>query len=151
MFRTRAIWAYIAMNLVAIGAMGAAVFAVHDTKPEVKVTPTTIATTTTVAITTTTTEVPHVAPVHASRGGSIENKLRRIAYCETGGTMNPKIVSKTGKFRGLFQFDISTWLSNGGGEFASDPIDATIEQQFIVARRLYGARGGQPWPICGRK
>src|SRR5262249_52657348 len=40
--------------------------------------------------------------------------LRRIAHCETGGTMDPRAVSRGGTYRGLLQFDLGTWRSVGG-------------------------------------
>ena len=51
--------------------------------------------------------VPRVSP-----NVSIPPQLKAIAYCESHG--NPRAVSSTGKFRGLFQFDYRTWATVGG-------------------------------------
>jgi phage-related protein len=47
--------------------------------------------------------------------------------------------------QGIFQITPETWRGNGGEEFAPNPLDATPEQQAIVAARIFNARGGQPW------
>jgi resuscitation-promoting factor RpfB len=69
-----------------------------------------------------------------------------VAACESGG--NWHINTGNGYYGGL-QFDIGTWLSNGGGAYASRPDLATREEQIAVANRLYAARGSSPWPVCG--
>ncbi|MEI2730762.1 MAG: ubiquitin-like domain-containing protein [Dermatophilaceae bacterium] len=66
----------------------------------------------------------------------------RIAQCESGG--NWSINTGNGYYGGL-QFNYSTWLSNGGGDFASRADLASREEQITVANRLYAARGLQPW------
>ncbi|MEO9153416.1 MAG: ubiquitin-like domain-containing protein [Lapillicoccus sp.] len=66
----------------------------------------------------------------------------RIAACESGG--NWSINTGNGYYGGL-QFNSGTWLSNGGGDFASRADLASREQQITVANRLYAARGLQPW------
>lgn len=68
-----------------------------------------------------------------------------LAKCESGG--NPRAVSPTGKYRGLYQFDLRTWHGVGG---VGDPIDATPQEQTKRARILYNDRGRTPWPYCGR-
>jgi uncharacterized protein YabE (DUF348 family) len=69
-----------------------------------------------------------------------------VAQCESGG--NWQINTGNGFYGGL-QFDYSTWLSNGGGAYASRADLATREQQIAVATRLYNSRGSSPWPVCG--
>jgi hypothetical protein len=69
-----------------------------------------------------------------------------VAQCESGGDWS--INTGNGYYGGL-QFDIGTWLSNGGGQYAPRPDLATREQQIAVANRLYAARGSSPWPVCG--
>ncbi|RBY76012.1 transglycosylase [Geodermatophilus sp. TF02-6] len=71
-----------------------------------------------------------------------------LARCEAGG--NWSIDSGNGYYGGL-QFNQSTWLANGGGQYASYPHQATREQQIAVGERLYAARGASPWPSCGRR
>ena len=70
-----------------------------------------------------------------------------LARCEAGG--NWAINTGNGYYGGL-QYDRSTWLSNGGGEYAPLPHQATREQQIAVGERTYAARGARPWPSCGR-
>ncbi len=66
----------------------------------------------------------------------------RIAQCESTG--NWSINSGNGYYGGL-QFNIATWNSVGGGDFASRPDLATRAEQITVANRLYASRGLQPW------
>ncbi|GGL87765.1 resuscitation-promoting factor [Nakamurella endophytica] len=68
-----------------------------------------------------------------------------IAQCES--TNNWSINTGNGYYGGL-QFDIGTWLSNGGGEYAPRADLATREQQIAVAERVYASRGLEPW-ACG--
>lgn len=68
--------------------------------------------------------------------------------CESGGTYNPAIVSKTGKFRGAFQFDFPSWYAAGG---TGDPITRSYDEQKEVAIRWMQMNGGfSPWPHCSR-
>jgi hypothetical protein len=64
-------------------------------------------------------------------------------YCETGGTNDWHTNTGNGYFGGL-QFDHQTWISHGGGAYASDAYLATPAQQMAIASRLdYDA-----WPNC---
>jgi uncharacterized protein YabE (DUF348 family) len=63
-----------------------------------------------------------------------------LAHCES--TNNPRAVNPTGRYFGLFQFDLSTWSSVGG---TGNPIDASPEEQLLRAKKLYLARGLSPW------
>lgn len=69
-----------------------------------------------------------------------------LAQCESGN--NPRAVSRSGEYRGLYQFRLSTWRSVGG---VGDPIDASREEQTLRAKRLYLRSGWRPWPVCGRR
>jgi peptidoglycan hydrolase-like protein with peptidoglycan-binding domain len=83
----------------------------------------------------------------SSSGGStvkLPPELKKIAQCESGG--NPQAVSRSGKYRGKFQFDQATWEAWGG---TGDPIDASESKQDKVALKLYRKRGTAPWPNCG--
>jgi hypothetical protein len=68
-----------------------------------------------------------------------------LARCES--TNNPRAVSPSGAYRGLYQFDLRTWRAVGGH---GDPIDASRAEQTKRARLLYADRGRKPWPVCGR-
>jgi uncharacterized protein YabE (DUF348 family) len=69
-----------------------------------------------------------------------------VAQCESGGNWH---INTGNGFYGGLQFDYSTWLSNGGGQYAARADLASREQQIVVATRLYNARGSSPWPVCG--
>jgi uncharacterized protein YabE (DUF348 family) len=66
----------------------------------------------------------------------------RIAQCESGG--NWSINTGNGYYGGL-QFDISSWLANGGDDFASRPDLASRAEQITVANRYYAKSGLGPW------
>jgi len=70
-----------------------------------------------------------------------------VANCESGG--NWHINSGNGFYGGL-QFDYSTWLANGGGQYAERADLASREEQIAIANKLYAARGSSPWPVCGQ-
>ncbi len=70
----------------------------------------------------------------------------RIAQCESGG--NWHINTGNGYYGGL-QFAASTWLSNGGADFAARADLASREQQITVANRLYAKAGLSPWGCAG--
>jgi LysM repeat protein len=72
----------------------------------------------------------------------------RLARCESGG--NWHINTGNGYYGGL-QFNYSTWLSNGGGKYASRADRATKAEQIAVAEHLLDARGWAPWPACARR
>ena len=65
-----------------------------------------------------------------------------IAQCESGG--NWSINTGNGYYGGL-QFLTSTWLSNGGGDFAPRADLASRAEQITVANRLYAKVGSSPW------
>jgi uncharacterized protein YabE (DUF348 family) len=69
-----------------------------------------------------------------------------VAACES--TNNWQDNTGNGFYGGL-QFDLGTWLSNGGGAYAPRPDLATREQQIAIATRVFANRGAQPWPVCG--
>ena len=65
-----------------------------------------------------------------------------IAQCES--TNNWSINTGNGYYGGL-QFDIPTWNSGGGAQYASRPDLATREQQIAVAENVAATRGSSPW------
>ncbi len=90
-------------------------------------------------------EQPAAAPAPASSGSSGVN-WDGIANCES--TNNWSINTGNGYYGGL-QFDVPTWLSAGGGAYASRPDLASREQQIAVAENLYASRGTSPWACAG--
>lgn len=95
---------------------------------------------------------PRPAPVAPPASGIQGNPtqweiatLARIRRCESGG--NYSIVSRSGRYRGAYQFDIPTWRSVGG---SGDPAAASPAEQDYRALLLLRARGTRPWPHCGR-
>lgn len=69
-----------------------------------------------------------------------------LAACEASG--NPRAVSPSGLYRGLYQFDLETWRSVG---MTGDPIDYPAAVQLEAAKRLHARRGWKPWPACAKK
>jgi peptidoglycan hydrolase-like protein with peptidoglycan-binding domain len=69
--------------------------------------------------------------------------LERIAECESGGDLTA--LSRTGRYRGKYQFEMSTWREMGG---EGDPVEASEWEQDRIALRLYRRAGTKPWPNC---
>ena len=69
-----------------------------------------------------------------------------LAECESN--TNPRAVSRTGKYRGAFQFSLSTWRSLGYG---GDPIDHAYNTQLKAAKELQARSGWGQWPACARQ
>ncbi len=82
----------------------------------------------------------------SSTGGGADGlNWPALARCESGG--NPRAVSSTGKYRGLYQFSLATWRSVGG---QGDPIDNSAGEQTYRAKLLYNRSGAGQWPHCGK-
>ncbi|HEX3815660.1 MAG TPA: transglycosylase family protein [Mycobacteriales bacterium] len=88
--------------------------------------------------------LPKITAANVPNNGKLD--WDAVARCES--TNNWQINSGNGFYGGL-QFDLGTWLSNGGGAYAPRPDLATREQQIAIAQRVFAARGPQPWPVCG--
>ncbi|WP_343319795.1 transglycosylase family protein [Arthrobacter sp. TMP15] len=65
-----------------------------------------------------------------------------IAQCESTG--NWSINTGNGYYGGL-QFDIGSWMANGGGAYAPNASLATKAQQIAVANTYYAKAGLGPW------
>jgi hypothetical protein len=87
------------------------------------------------------------------RAGSLSDaQLARLARCESGG--DPTIVSASGAYHGLYQFNQRTWNGVAASVLPRyigvAPSRAPAFVQDAMARALYNDRGAQPWPHCGR-
>jgi hypothetical protein len=78
-----------------------------------------------------------------------ENRWDQLAQCESGGNWSYGLVA--GTFSGGLMFATSTWIAQGGGEFAPFPHMATREQQIVIAERTLASGGWGQWPGCSRK
>lgn len=90
--------------------------------------------------------VPAPAPAQSTAPSSSGGlNWGALANCESGG--NPRAVSSSGSYRGLYQFSLSTWHGVGG---VGDPIDASSSEQTHRAQILYSRTGASSWPVCGK-
>jgi hypothetical protein len=88
---------------------------------------------------------PTITLIGTATSASATKNWQALAECESGG--DPTIVSSSGRYHGLYQFDRSTWQSVGGTGL---PSAASPDEQTRRAMALYDARGAGPWPTCGR-
>lgn len=81
------------------------------------------------------------------------DQLYRLRMCESGD--NYQAVSRSGSFRGGYQFNQSTWDSVASRHFewlvGIDPVDVEPAWQDLMAKALWSERGRAPWPVCGRR
>ncbi|MBT2452185.1 DUF348 domain-containing protein [Streptomyces sp. ISL-43] len=84
-------------------------------------------------------------PLPTSVAGADGLDWSALARCESGG--RPSATDPSGTYGGLYQFDVRTWHSLGGG---GRPQDAPGQEQTYRAKKLYVQRGASPWPHCGR-
>jgi hypothetical protein len=84
--------------------------------------------------------------------GPAPEQWAALRQCESGGDYT--ITNPSGKYRGAYQFDRSTWNSVAGRHDPSlvdvDPAAASPADQDAMALALYSERGAGPWPPCGR-
>ena len=85
------------------------------------------------------------APAFARTGAERLN-WQALARCESGG--NPRAVSRSGGYYGLYQFSSPTWRSVGGSGL---PHQASPQEQTYRAQLLYLKAGSGQWPVCGRR
>jgi hypothetical protein len=87
-----------------------------------------------------------------SSGGPSESAWAALRRCEASGSYSA--VSRSGKYRGAYQFDQTTWNDVARRHHphlvGRDPAQASRGDQDTMARTLYRMRGAQPWPVCGR-
>ena len=70
-----------------------------------------------------------------------------VARCESSGNW---AINTGNGYHGGLQFAPGTWLSYGGGQFASTANHATREQQIAIAEKVLAGQGKGAWPVCGR-
>lgn len=80
-------------------------------------------------------------------------QLARLRSCEASS--NYAAVSASGKYRGAYQFDRTTWNDLARRKLPHlagvDPAQAAPADQDAMARLLHHERGAGPWPVCGRR
>jgi hypothetical protein len=76
----------------------------------------------------------------------LPNDWKALAFCES--SLNPEALNPTGKYRGLFQFDMRSWEYVGG---SGDPSRATVREQYKRAKMLKEKQGWSAWPACSKK
>jgi peptidoglycan hydrolase-like protein with peptidoglycan-binding domain len=89
-------------------------------------------------------QAPTTSAPAAPRSGAASTTLARIAACESGG--NPTAISRSGLYRGKYQFSRATWRAMGG---TGDPAKAPEAEQDRLAAALLAKSGTAPWPVCG--
>jgi hypothetical protein len=66
--------------------------------------------------------------------------------CES--SLNPKAISPSGKYMGLFQFSQASWEFVGQ---QGKPHEANWVIQYKAARDLHKIQGWKAWPTCAKK
>ena len=91
-------------------------------------------------------------PIAPLPPGPSAEQWAALRQCEAGGDYS--ITNPSGKYRGAYQFDRSTWNSvaerHAPGLVGADPAAAAPADQDAMAQALYSERGARPWPHCGR-
>ena len=76
----------------------------------------------------------------------LPHDYRKIAVCES--SLNPEAINRTGKYRGLFQFDMRSWNWVGG---SGDPAQASVSEQLHRAQLLVSKQGfKRAFPQCSK-
>ncbi len=92
------------------------------------------------------------APTPVLPPGPDPSKWEALRQWESNG--NYAITNPSGKYRGAYQFDRSTWNSvaerHAPNLVGVDPAAASPADQDAMALALYSERGARPWPHCGR-
>jgi hypothetical protein len=87
--------------------------------------------------------VRHAIALAAATFGVSEDKLRRVATCES--TLNP--AAGSGPYLGLFQFGSPLWRATPYAGFdRTDPYAAALAASWAFSRGMH-----RHWPVCGRR
>ena len=93
-----------------------------------------------------------IVPAPVLPPGPAPSEWAALRECESNG--NYAITNPSGKYRGAYQFDRSTWNSvaerHAPHLVDADPAAASPGDQDAMAFALYSERGARPWPHCGR-
>ncbi len=93
-----------------------------------------------------------LAPAPVVPSGTSVDGWAALRACESGGDYT--VTNPSGKYRGAYQFDRSTWDSvaqrHDPALVGLDPAAAAPAEQDAMAHALYSERGAAPWPSCGR-
>jgi hypothetical protein len=85
-------------------------------------------------------------------GGPTAAQWDAVRRCES--THNYAAISRSGLYRGAYQFSQQTWDWVAGIHYpflvGIDPAEAIPGWQDVMAYTLYAMRGWDQWPICGR-
>ena len=123
--------------------------------PTTTITTTTTTTTTTSPPTTTepSTTAGETAIKHPLPAGTTEEQWHALRECES--TQNYRAVSSSGRYRGAYQFAVSTWDWIAGMHYPDlvgvNPRDASPPDQDKMAYKLYEINGWDPWPTCKKR
>ena len=101
--------------------------------------------------------VQHASAVHqagvSQPGAPSDEALARLRQCESHG--NYGAVSRSGTYRGAYQFSRGTWDSTARrflpAYVGHDPATAMPFVQDAMARALWSTTGWTSWPVCGRR
>ncbi len=101
----------------------------------------------------------HIRTQQAATGGDrfanaiSDAGLQRLRHCESRG--NYGAVSKSGSYRGAYQFSRSTWNSVASKHYphlrGTDPASAAPYDQDRMARALWATGGPRNWPVCSKR
>ena len=75
--------------------------------------------------------------------GDLPEVWQCIAMKES--TDNLRAVNVSSGDQGAFQFAITTWAEYAPVGYPTEPVEATLAQQYTVALRLWQAEGFRPW------
>lgn len=89
---------------------------------------------------------PKPAPERRPQPTGVSSILACIRHFESRGDYSA--TNPSGKYRGAYQFDRSTWRSVGG---SGDPARASRAEQDHRAALLYKSRGLSPWPTPSKR
>lgn len=81
--------------------------------------------------------------LEADAPGYVQSIFACIEGIESNG--DPTAVNPSSGDGGLYQFNVGTWLANGGGQFASAAQYASVAAQDTVAYWTWKADGFAPW------